>query len=73
MWVRRGDQLVAQSDLQTASGFCAQAPQELHFGLDGQQTYTVEVRFPSGARRLVEDVKPGQVLTIEEPGELATR
>ncbi len=73
VWVRDGSRLVGTADLQTASGFCAQPPQELHFGLDAGRTYTVEVRFPSGARKVVEDVRPGRVLAIEEPGGLAAR
>jgi hypothetical protein len=73
VWVRDGERLAGTADLQTASGFCAQPPQELHFGLDAAKKYSVEVRFPSGTRKTVEDVEPGQVLVIEEPGELARR
>ncbi|MHB8764578.1 MAG: ASPIC/UnbV domain-containing protein, partial [Deferrisomatales bacterium] len=73
VWVRDGKRLAGMGELQTASGFCAQAPQEVHFGLDGTKTYTVEVRFPSGTRKVVEGVRPGRVLTVEEPGALAKR
>jgi hypothetical protein len=73
VWVRDGDKTVGMSDLVTSTGFCAQAPQELHFGVDAGTTYTVEVRFPSGARKIVEGVEAGQTLTIEEPGEVASR
>jgi hypothetical protein len=61
------------SDLVTSTGFCAQAPQELHFGVSQGVSYTVEVRFPSGARRIIENVLAGQTLTIEEPGEVARK
>jgi hypothetical protein len=73
VWVRDGKKLVGMSDLQTSSGFCSQPPQELHFGLSAARTYTVEVRFPSGLRKVVENVKAGQTITIEEPGEVAKR
>lgn len=73
VWVRDGAALAGMAELHTATGFCAQAPQELHFGVDAANTYTVEVRFPSGIRKVVEGVRPGQVLTVEEPGELARR
>jgi hypothetical protein len=73
VWVKDGSKLVGMSDLVTSSGFCAQAPQELHFGLDGSRAYTVEVRFPSGIRKTLENVKAGQTITIEEPGEVAHR
>ncbi|GAB4252531.1 CRTAC1 family protein [Deferrisoma sp.] len=73
VWVRQGDRLVGMADLPTASGFCAQPPQELHFGVRAGETYTVEVRFPNGTRKVVTGVAPGQVLTIEEPRELASR
>ncbi len=73
VWVREGKNLAGMADLQTASGFCAQAPQELHFGVDASKTYSVEVRFPSGIRKVVEGVRPGQVLTVVEPSEIAQR
>jgi hypothetical protein len=73
VWVWAGVRLAGMAELQTAAGFCAQPPQELHFGLDANKTYTVEVRFPSGARRVIEEVHPGRVLAIEEPGGLSRR
>jgi len=73
VWVRDGKALAGMGELQTAAGFCAQAPQELVFGVDAGKLYTVEVRFPSGIRKVLEGVQPGQVLTIQEPSELARR
>ncbi len=73
VWVRDGATLKGMADLVTASGFCAQAPQEVHFGLDASRTYTVEVRFPSGTHKVIENVRPGQVLQVVEPSELASR
>ncbi|TLN12921.1 CRTAC1 family protein, partial [bacterium] len=71
VWVRDGIKLVGMRDMETSSGFCSQPPQELHFGLSAAKTYTVEVRFPSGLRKVVENVKAGQTITIEEPGAVA--
>ncbi len=73
VWVRREGKLVGMAELPTASGFCAQPPQELLFGVQAGSTYTVEVRFPSGARKVLTGITPGRVLTIEEPRELASR
>ena len=73
VWVRSGDKVEGVADMATSSGFCAQPPQELHFGVDATKTYTVEVRFPSGQVKVIENVTPGQVLTIEEPGKVALR
>ena len=74
VWVKETGKLIGMRELATASGFCAQAPQELHFGgLKAGKSYTVEVRFPSGARRVLENVTPGKTITIEEPSEVAKR
>ncbi|MBI5441953.1 MAG: ASPIC/UnbV domain-containing protein, partial [Deltaproteobacteria bacterium] len=73
VWVREGKRLAGMGDLQTSSGFVSQPPQELHFGLDATKTYTVEVRFPSGTRRVIEGVRPGRVLTVAEPIGVAKR
>ncbi|PLX40730.1 MAG: hypothetical protein C0608_08245 [Deltaproteobacteria bacterium] len=73
VWVRSGSKVEGVAEMATSSGFCAQPPQELHFGVDASKTYTVEVRFPSGQVKVIENVTPGQVLTVEEPGKVALR
>lgn len=73
VWVREGKRLAGMADLQTSSGFVSQPPQEVHFGADASKTYTVEVRFPSGVRKVIDGVRPGRVLTVEEPIGLARR
>jgi hypothetical protein len=57
---------VSQREMQTATGFCSQEAQELHFGLDASGTYDLVVNFPSGSEVKVDGVKPGQTLTVEE-------
>jgi hypothetical protein len=44
----RGEQLVGFQEVKTLTGFCSQAPLEMHFGLPAAGTYTVQVQFPSG-------------------------
>ncbi|MBW6512614.1 MAG: CRTAC1 family protein [Desulfuromonadaceae bacterium] len=59
--------LTAMRELRSASGFCAQSPQQLHFGLNAAKTYDVVAVFPSGIEARVENVKTGQLLEIIEP------
>ncbi len=60
-------------ELRTATGFCAQEGQELHFGVAPAGTFDVVVNFPSGAKVTARGVKAGQVLTIEEPNAVAKK
>ena len=46
--VSRGDQLIGVQEVRTMTGFCSQAPLQLHFGLPAVGDYQVEVTFPSG-------------------------
>ena len=39
---------------------------EVHFGVDPQQQYQVRVVFPSGRERVMEQVRAGTILTIQE-------
>ncbi|HEX9872803.1 MAG TPA: CRTAC1 family protein [Deferrimonas sp.] len=61
------DKLLALRELRSASGFCAQEPQELHFGLSSAKTYDVLAIFPSGIEARMNGVKTGQTLEIIEP------
>ncbi|ALC17718.1 hypothetical protein DSOUD_2991 [Desulfuromonas soudanensis] len=61
------DKLLALRELRSASGFCAQEPQELHFGLSSGKTYDVLAIFPSGIEARMNGVKTGQTLEIIEP------
>jgi hypothetical protein len=60
-------------ELRTATGFCAQEAQELHFGVPAAGTFDLVVNFPSGVKVVQRGVKAGQVLTIEEPNAVAKR
>jgi hypothetical protein len=62
-----GDKLLALRELRSASGFCAQEPQTLHFGLNTGKTYDVLAIFPSGIEARMNGVKTGQTLEIIEP------
>lgn len=61
------EQLQGMRELRSANGFCAQAPQVLHFGLDAAKTYDVVATFPSGIEARMAGVKTGQTLEIIEP------
>jgi hypothetical protein len=40
----------------------------LHFGLDvASRADRIEIRWPSGTKQELTDIRPGQVLTISEP------
>jgi hypothetical protein len=52
----------------TAMGYASSAHAGLHFGLgDAAGAIRVEVRWPSGVRQTVENVKVDQRLEIKEP------
>ena len=60
-------------ELRTATGFCAQEGQELHFGVPAAGSYDVVVNFPSGVKVVRRGVHAGQVLAIEEPNAVAKK
>jgi hypothetical protein len=60
-------------ELRTATGFCAEEAQELHFGVPAAGSYDVVVNFPSGVKVIQRGVKAGQVISIEEPNAVAKR
>jgi len=46
----------------------------VHFGLGGEEgAVRVEVRWPSGIRQVLENVKSNQILTVTEPGREAAK
>jgi len=52
----------------TSSGYLSASDPRLHFGLAGAiNVQRIEIRWPSGIQQVLADVKPDQVLTIEEP------
>jgi hypothetical protein len=55
-------------EVMSGSGYYSQNDLRLHFGLgQARQVDTVEVRWPSGTKQMIRDVKANQVLRIEEP------
>ena len=51
----------------TSIGYASSSHAGLHFGLAGEATVPrVEVRWPSGATQVVENVKANQILEIKE-------
>ncbi len=63
----KGGRQVAMRESRSATGFCAQQPKTLHFGLPEGGVYELVVRFPSGKTVTLSDVRPGRTLRIEEP------
>lgn len=61
--------LLALRELRSATGFCAQEPQVLHFGLKGGRSYDLLIEFPSGVDVKRAGIKPGQTLDIVEPAQ----
>jgi hypothetical protein len=51
----------------TAGSYISASDKRLHFGLGAAQTAKVEVRWPSGTRQILEDVKANQFLEVREP------
>ena len=52
----------------TSTGYAASSDPRVHFGLGTSRTAReIEIRWPSGVRQLLRDVRADRVLTIEEP------
>ncbi len=53
-----------------ASGYLSQSDPRLHFGLGARDTVDrIEIRWPGGARQVLEGIQANQILTVTEPGE----
>jgi enediyne biosynthesis protein E4 len=62
---RQAQELVAQSS------FYSSNDPRLHFGLGSAATADLEIRWPSGTKQILKNVKADQILTIREPRERA--
>jgi enediyne biosynthesis protein E4 len=51
----------------TGGSYISASDKRLHFGLASAKTATVEIRWPSGANQVLENVKANQFLEIREP------
>jgi len=60
-----GEQLVASREVRSATGFCAQEPSVVHFGVKAGKSYTAKVSFPGGGQASVV-VKAGQFVEVTE-------
>ena len=54
-------------EIRAGNNFLSQSPAEAHFGLGGEQTVDVSVRWPDGNLTDLEDVWANQVLVIPHP------
>jgi len=57
----------------TASSYLSSSDKRVHFGL-GQETSAqrIEIRWPSGIRQIIKDVRGDQILQVDEPAGLQT-
>jgi enediyne biosynthesis protein E4 len=51
----------------TAGSYCSANDKRLHFGLGSARTARLEIRWPSGARQVLDDVPADQFLEVQEP------
>jgi enediyne biosynthesis protein E4 len=62
--VRIGKQWVYAT---TAGSYLSASDSRVHFGLGGDTRVTVEIRWPSGKRQILEDIATDRIVTMEEP------
>jgi enediyne biosynthesis protein E4 len=56
------------AEMTTAVGYASSSAWGVHFGLNGMaQVPKIEIRWPSGALQILQDVRADQVLTVTEP------
>lgn len=60
--------LIARQDVTGLTGWCSYAPSVAHFGLPGDGSYDVEVRFSDGSSGVAEDVRPGRIIDAASEG-----
>jgi hypothetical protein len=52
----------------TSVGYASSSDSRVHFGLgDSPTVRELEVRWPSGARQLLRNIKVDRILTVQEP------
>ncbi len=62
------DGAVQWNEATTAVGYAASSDPRVHFGLgSNQKIKEIEIRWPSGIKQVLADVKSDQILTVEEP------
>ncbi len=61
------DGAVQWNEATTAVGYASSSDPRVHFGLGANQKIReIEIRWPSGIRQILQDVKVDQILTVEE-------
>jgi len=62
------DGLSQWNEVTTAVGYASSSDSRVHFGLGKNRTIKeLEIRWPSGIKQVLHDVKADQILTVEEP------
>jgi len=62
------DGLSQWNEATTAVGYASSSDSRVHFGLGKNRTIKeIEIRWPSGIKQVLHDVKADQILTVEEP------
>jgi hypothetical protein len=60
--------LVQTAQRKSETGYLSQSDPRIHFGLaKNEMVDKIEIRWPSGKKQVLENVKPNQILTITEP------
>ena len=66
--VTTGDGRSQWNEVTTAVGYASASDSRVHFGLGANQRIKeIKIRWPSGIKQLLQDVKADQILTIQEP------
>ena len=57
----------------TAGSYLSSSDKRVHFGLGGERSATVEIRWPSGIRQTIKNVAADQILRVDEPADEAAK
>jgi len=60
-----GERLVASREVRSATGFCAQEPAVVHFGVKAGKSYTAKISYPGGATA-TQLVRAGQMVNVKK-------
>jgi hypothetical protein len=66
--VTTGDGRKQYSEVTTSTGYAASSDPRVHFGLgDSGVVQEIEIRWPSGIRQVLQNVRADRIVTVEEP------
>ncbi len=60
-----GEKLIASREVRSATGFCAQEPAVVHFGVKAGKSYTAKISLPGG-KTTTRTVKAGQMVSVKQ-------